>query len=148
MSCSCTSAHAIPAGHADASIATRAAATAAGLDFLPLITEHFDVFLSRRDCYRTRLRAALNIIAELTFATRRLGCVESASRQVGTVRGRQENQIRLHGFVRDGSEIFPLVLEPQLIVWAIVLAAATGVAAAAVPALRAAKLDPVVAIRG
>jgi hypothetical protein len=103
MSCSCTSAHAIPAGHADASIATRAAATAAGLDFLPLITEHFDVFLSRRDCYRTRLRAALNIIAELTFATRRLGCVESASRQVGTVRGRQENQIRLHGFVRDFS---------------------------------------------
>ncbi len=48
----------------------------------------------------------------------------------------------------DGSEIFPLVLEPQLIVWAVVLAAVTGVAAAAVPAYRAAKLDPVVAIRG
>jgi lipoprotein-releasing system permease protein len=48
----------------------------------------------------------------------------------------------------DGSELFPLVLEPQLFVYAMVLAALTGVAAAAVPALRAAKLDPVVAIRG
>jgi lipoprotein-releasing system permease protein len=48
----------------------------------------------------------------------------------------------------DGSELFPLVLEPQLFVSAMVLAALTGVAAAAVPALRAAKLDPVVAIRG
>ena len=48
----------------------------------------------------------------------------------------------------DGSEIFPLVLEPQLFLSAMVLAALTGVAAAAVPALRAAQLDPVVAIRG
>ena len=48
----------------------------------------------------------------------------------------------------DGSEIFPLVLEPSLFVSAMVLAALTGVAAAAVPAWRAAKLDPVVAIRG
>jgi len=48
----------------------------------------------------------------------------------------------------DGSELFPLVLEPALFVNAVLLAVATGVAAAAVPALRAAKLDPVVAIRG
>lgn len=48
----------------------------------------------------------------------------------------------------DGSEIFPLVLEPSLFVYAMILASLTGVAAAAVPALRAAKLDPVVAIRG
>ncbi len=55
-----------------------------------------------------------------------------------------------HGYLRrpDGSELFPLVLEPSLLVIALVLAAVTGVAAAAVPALRAAKLDPVVAIRG
>ena len=48
----------------------------------------------------------------------------------------------------DGSELFPLVLEPSLFIYAMFLASLTGVAAAAVPALRAAKLDPVVAIRG
>jgi lipoprotein-releasing system permease protein len=55
-----------------------------------------------------------------------------------------------HGYLRqaDGSELFPLVLEPSLFVSTVVLAALTGIAAAAVPALRAAKLDPVVAIRG
>ena len=55
-----------------------------------------------------------------------------------------------HTYMRqaDGSEIFPLVLEPSLFIEAVLLAAATGVAAAAVPALSAAKLDPVVAIRG
>ena len=41
-----------------------------------------------------------------------------------------------------------LVIEPSLFVFALVAAAVTGVAAAAVPALRAAKLDPVVASRG
>jgi lipoprotein-releasing system permease protein len=55
-----------------------------------------------------------------------------------------------HGYLRqaDGSELFPLIIEPALFINAVLLAAATGVAAAAVPALRAAKLDPVVAIRG
>ncbi|RTL73160.1 MAG: ABC transporter permease [Hyphomicrobiales bacterium] len=55
-----------------------------------------------------------------------------------------------HGYMRqaDGSELFPLVLEPSLFAVAVLLAAVTGVAAAAVPALRAARLDPVVAIRG
>ncbi|NEW87725.1 ABC transporter permease [Rhodopseudomonas sp. WA056] len=48
----------------------------------------------------------------------------------------------------DGSELFPLILEPDLFGWAAVLATATGVAAAIAPALRAARLDPVVAIRG
>ncbi len=55
-----------------------------------------------------------------------------------------------HGMMRqaDGSELFPLVLEPSLFMIAVLLAAVTGVGAAAVPALRAAQLDPVVAIRG
>ena len=48
----------------------------------------------------------------------------------------------------DGTEIFPLVIEPSLFVFSVLLAALTGVAAAAVPAYGAAKLDPVVAIRG
>jgi lipoprotein-releasing system permease protein len=55
-----------------------------------------------------------------------------------------------HAYLRqaDGSELFPLVLEPSLFVLAVLFAAVTGVAAAAMPALRAARLDPVVAIRG
>lgn len=48
----------------------------------------------------------------------------------------------------DGSELFPLVIDNFLFIEAIALAVVTGVLAAAVPAVRAAKLDPVVAIRG
>lgn len=55
-----------------------------------------------------------------------------------------------HTYMRqaDGSEIFPLILEPTLFFNAVILAALTGIAAAAIPARSAAKLDPVVAIRG
>jgi lipoprotein-releasing system permease protein len=48
----------------------------------------------------------------------------------------------------DGSELFPLVLERQLFILTALLATATGLLAAMAPAVRAAKLDPVVAIRG
>ena len=48
----------------------------------------------------------------------------------------------------DGTELFPLILERQLFVITAVLATFTGLLAATAPALRAAKLDPVVAIRG
>ncbi len=48
----------------------------------------------------------------------------------------------------DGSELFPLVIEYQLFFSTAVLATFTGLMAAMAPALRAAKLDPVVAIRG
>ncbi|RFB76473.1 FtsX-like permease family protein [Methylovirgula sp. 4M-Z18] len=48
----------------------------------------------------------------------------------------------------DGSELFPLILEQSLFISTIILATITGLAAATAPALRAAKLDPVVAIRG
>jgi lipoprotein-releasing system permease protein len=48
----------------------------------------------------------------------------------------------------DGSELFPLILTNELFIYAGVLAALTGLIAAAAPAVRAAKLDPVVAIRG
>ncbi|WP_137125402.1 FtsX-like permease family protein [Roseomonas sp. HF4] len=55
-----------------------------------------------------------------------------------------------HASVRqaDGSPLFPLMIQPQLFVIAAVVAASTGVLAAMAPALRAARLDPVVAIRG
>jgi lipoprotein-releasing system permease protein len=55
-----------------------------------------------------------------------------------------------HDYARqaDGSELFPLVLEQSLFYGSAILATLTGVAAAIVPAVRAANLDPVVAIRG
>ncbi len=55
-----------------------------------------------------------------------------------------------HDHVRqaDGSELIPLVLERSLFAAAALLATLTGVLAAMAPALRASRLDPVVAIRG
>ena len=56
----------------------------------------------------------------------------------------------LHASLResDGSELFPLMLEQSMYLSTILLATLTGVLAAAAPALRAASLDPVEAIRG
>lgn len=48
----------------------------------------------------------------------------------------------------DGSQMFPLSFEFSLFVAALLLATLTGLLAAFAPALRAARLDPVVAIRG
>jgi lipoprotein-releasing system permease protein len=48
----------------------------------------------------------------------------------------------------DGSELFPLLLEPSLFIASTALATLTGVGAGTAPALRAAQLDPVEAIRG
>jgi lipoprotein-releasing system permease protein len=61
-----------------------------------------------------------------------------------------EAVVLFHAYARqvDGSELFPLVIDESLFIGAIALATITGVAAALVPALRAANLDPVVAIRG
>jgi lipoprotein-releasing system permease protein len=48
----------------------------------------------------------------------------------------------------DGTAMFPLVLDPTLFALALMIATLTGLLAAVAPALRAARLDPVVAIRG
>jgi lipoprotein-releasing system permease protein len=48
----------------------------------------------------------------------------------------------------DGTVMFPLTLELMLFIQALALATLTGLLAAFAPALRAARLDPVVAIRG
>ncbi len=48
----------------------------------------------------------------------------------------------------DGTPLFPLAFDPMLFALALLLATLTGLLAAFAPALRAARLDPVVAIRG
>ena len=48
----------------------------------------------------------------------------------------------------DGSPLFPVVVTPSLFVVTAVIATLVGVLAALAPARRAAKLDPVEAIRG
>jgi lipoprotein-releasing system permease protein len=55
-----------------------------------------------------------------------------------------------HSAIRqaDGTELFPLILGTNLFLVTALLATLTGLLAAMAPALRAAKLDPVVAIRG
>ncbi|MGN6582326.1 MAG: ABC transporter permease [Rhizobiaceae bacterium] len=55
-----------------------------------------------------------------------------------------------HAYARlpNGTEFFPLIVEPRLFVTSSLLATVTGVIAGMVPALRAASLDPVEAIRG
>lgn len=63
-------AQAIRAGHADSGIATRAVATAADLDFIPLVTERFDLLMRQRDSYRPPLQTLLDIIKRPLFATR------------------------------------------------------------------------------
>lgn len=63
-------AQAVRAGHADAGVATRAVATAADLDFIPLVTERFDIIMRQRDSYRPPLRTFLDMIKQPAFAAR------------------------------------------------------------------------------
>jgi lipoprotein-releasing system permease protein len=48
----------------------------------------------------------------------------------------------------DGSELFPIILQQSLFIYTILIATITGLLAATAPAMRAARLDPVAAIRG
>jgi lipoprotein-releasing system permease protein len=48
----------------------------------------------------------------------------------------------------DGTPMFALTVDPRLYLWAAVIATLTGLLAAVTPAIRAARLEPVVAIRG
>ncbi len=63
-------AQAIRAGHADCGIATRSVATGAGVDFLPLLTETFDLLIRQRDSYRAPLQGFLTLLRTPLFAER------------------------------------------------------------------------------
>lgn len=63
-------AQAIRAGHADCGIATRAIAKAAGLSFVPLANESFDILMRQRDSYREPLTSFVKMLRSAELAQR------------------------------------------------------------------------------
>lgn len=63
-------AQAIRAGRADFGVATRAVATAANVDFVPVALERFDLVMRQRDSYRPRLQRLLGLLRAPAFAVR------------------------------------------------------------------------------
>ena len=55
---------AIRAGKADCGIATRAAAKSAGLDFVPLLSENFDLLMRQRSYFRPQMQALIGFIGQ------------------------------------------------------------------------------------
>ena len=55
---------AIRAGKADCGIATRAAAKSAGLDFVPLLWENFDLLMRQRSYFRPSMQALVGFLGQ------------------------------------------------------------------------------------
>lgn len=63
-------AQAIRTGRADTGIATRAVANAAGLDFVPILWEPFDLLMRQRDYFRRPIQALVRFLRSQELATR------------------------------------------------------------------------------
>ena len=63
-------AQAVRSGRADCGVATRAVAQAAGLDFVPLTWERFDLALRQRDYFRPGLQALFKFVRTAEFRDR------------------------------------------------------------------------------
>lgn len=61
---------AIASGAADCGVATRAAARAARLDFVPLLFEHFDLVMREADYFRPPLQTVLRFLTDPRLQTR------------------------------------------------------------------------------
>ena len=55
---------AIRAGKADCGVATRAAANSAGLDFVPLVFESFDLLMRQRSYFRPPMQALIGFFGQ------------------------------------------------------------------------------------
>lgn len=55
---------AIRTGNADCGIATRAAANSAGLDFVPILFENFDLLMRQRSYFRPQMQALIGFLGE------------------------------------------------------------------------------------
>ena len=63
-------AQAIRAGRCDTGIATRGVANAAGLDFVPIVWEPFDLVMRQRDYFKPQLQTLLKFLQSDEFAIR------------------------------------------------------------------------------
>ena len=63
-------AQAVRAGRADTGIATRGVANAAGLDFVPIVWEHFDLVMRQRDYFLPPLQAVIRFLGSQALAAR------------------------------------------------------------------------------
>jgi excisionase family DNA binding protein len=61
---------AVRSGHADCGIATRAAANSAGLDFVPLSWENFDLLTRQRNYFRPAMQALLGFLGGQRYQQR------------------------------------------------------------------------------
>ena len=80
-------AQAIRAGRADTGIATRGVANAAGLDFLPIVWEPFDLVMRQRDYFHPPLQALIRFLRsdELAVRAQELGGYDLARSRHGAV---------------------------------------------------------------
>ena len=63
-------AQAIRSGHCDVGVATEAVALAAGVGFVPLVQERFDLLMRQRDAFRPQLQKLLAFMRSADFAAR------------------------------------------------------------------------------
>jgi putative molybdopterin biosynthesis protein len=63
-------AQAVRAGRADTGIATRGVANAAGLDFVPIVWEHFDLVMRQRDYFHAPVQAVIRFLGTPDLAAR------------------------------------------------------------------------------
>ena len=63
-------AQAIRAGRADVGVATRSVANAAGLDFVPIVWESFDLLMRQRDYFRPSFQSLMRFIRSEALAAR------------------------------------------------------------------------------
>lgn len=77
---------AIRAGEADCGIATRAAGKAAGLDFVPLLWENFDLVMRQRSYFRPALQALVGFISGKRLRQRATDLTGYDVSPAGTVR--------------------------------------------------------------
>ncbi len=79
-------AHAIRAGIGDFGIATEAIALAADMDFVPIVTERFDLIMRQRDSYRPALQKLLALLRSSAFSEH--------ARELGGLDVREAGQVR------------------------------------------------------
>ena len=77
---------AIRAGDADCGIATRAAAKAASLDFVPLLWENFDLLMHQRAYFKPALQALMSFISKPTLKQRANDLTGYDTTPAGTIR--------------------------------------------------------------